>query len=166
MSTTPLEIKEYKLNNSMLGYDKADVEAMRELAVEALSSSKMALTKQEDQIKGLNVKLVEHEEREKMLKDTITTAQKMVDDLKGNARKEAELIVAEARHNADGITRQAQKRVLDIQGEIRELRKTRVEFEAKMRALLEYHLNILTLETKESNNLDEEAGKLKYLQNK
>ncbi|MCK5237557.1 MAG: DivIVA domain-containing protein [Deltaproteobacteria bacterium] len=166
MAMTPLELKEYDLKSSMLGYDKKDVEALRDVAIEALTDSLKKIDTLSGDIKELKGKLFGHEQRENMLKDTITTAQKMVNDLKGNANKEAELIVAEARHQSDQILQQAQRRALEIQQEIQTLKKQRVEFETKLKALLDYHSSILNIEKTNSNSLDQEADKLQYLTKK
>lgn len=163
MSITPLEIREYRLKGGLFGYNKEETDTFKELVAEALGDAKKKSSILEDELKTAREKLIEHEEREKMLKDTITTAQKMVDDLKGNATKEAELIIVEARHQADAVTRQAHKRVLEIQQEIQRLRNQRIEFETKLKAVLEYHTSILTIDEKDSKKLDEEANKLKYL---
>lgn len=163
MAVTALEIQEYELKAGILGYNKNDVEALRDLAVEALASATKKSNDLEDELKNLKRTLFEHEQREAMLKDTITTAQKMVDDLKGNAKKEAELIVVEAKHQADGITRQAQQRALEMQSEIQTLKKQRIEFETKLKAILDYHMSILTIDKDKSRQLDEQVEKLKYL---
>jgi cell division initiation protein len=166
MAITSLEIREYPLSSSISGYNKKDVEALRDLASEAITDATRRITELEATLRDATDKLVEHEKREAMLKDTITTAQKMVDDLKGNAVKEAELIIVEARHNADAITKLAQKRVIDVQGEVRDLKKQRIELEVKLKALLEYHLSVLTMETKNARERDEASDKIKFLQNK
>ena len=162
MKITPLEIKEYRLGKKLFGYDVHEVEALKELTALSLEEAKKKITGLEDELKGMASRLVEHEQRETMLKDTITTAQKMVDDLKNNARKEAEIIIAEARQQAEDISRQAIKRVQDIQEEIFQLKKQRIELETSIKAVLDYHSSVILLEEKESGKADEEAEKLKF----
>ncbi len=162
MGITALEIKEYRLGRSLFGYNRKDVEALRELCAEALTEAAREIAGLEQRLKDTSARLSEHEQREVILKDTITTAQKMVDDLKNNARREAELIVAEARQQADDITRQARDRVLEIQQEIAQLKKQRVELETSLKSTLEYHLSILAIEEKDSSKKDEETEKLAF----
>jgi cell division initiation protein len=163
MKTTPLEIREHKLRKRLLGYDTHEVEALKELTADTLAGAARKITELEEMLKDMASKLSEHEEREAMLKDTITTAQKMVEDLKNNARKEAEIIIAEARHQAEEITNQAKKRVLKIQEEIFQLKKQRIELETSIKAVLDYHSSVMLMEEKESRKADEEAEKLKFL---
>ena len=161
MKITPIELKEQIFRSKFMGYHPEDVDSMRQLVAEALEEAAKKISDLEDDARETATKLVEHEQREAMLKDTITTAQKMVDDLKNNARKEAEIIIAEARIQADEITKQAQRRVLEIQDEVRQLKKQRIEFETRMKALLDYHSSVLVMESTDSKKADEEAEKLK-----
>ena len=161
MKITPIEITEQIFRSKFLGYDPIEVDAMRELVAQALEEAAKNISDLEDEVKQMSRRLMEHEQREAMLKDTITTAQMMVDDLKNNARKEAEIIIAESRLQADEVSKQAQKRVLDIQGEIRQLKKQRIEFETSLKALLEYHSSVLLLDATESEKADAESEKLK-----
>ncbi|MEE9614708.1 MAG: DivIVA domain-containing protein [Thermodesulfobacteriota bacterium] len=163
MKITPIEIKEHHFTKKLRGYDPREVESLKETAAEALTSAMRRITSLEEDLKRMQSKLTEHEERETVLKDTITTAQRMVDDLKNNARKEGELMVAEARHQADELARQAQKRVIDIQQEILQLRKQRKELSISLKAVIDYHTNLLTLDEQESVKKDEEADKLRFI---
>lgn len=162
MKITPLEIREHRFNKKLFGYDVHEVEAIKELAAAALEEAKKKISGLEEGLRDMTARLIEHEQREAMLKDTITTAQKMVDDLKNNARKEAEIIVAEARQQAEEITKQAKKRVKEIHEEIYQLKKQRIQLETSIKAILDYHSSALLLEEKESRKADEEAEKLKF----
>jgi cell division initiation protein len=163
MKITPLEIRQHLLNKRLIGYDTHEVDALKELLADSLEGAAGKITALEEQVKDMGTRLVEHEQREAMLKDTITTAKKMVDDLKNNARKEAEIIIAEARQKADEIAKQANKRAQGVQEEIYKLRKQRIEIETSIKAILDYHASVLNLEEKESRKADEEADKLKFL---
>ncbi len=162
MKVTSLEVKSHQLKKSFRGYDVREVEALRELATEALADASRTISSLEERLKNAEERLSEHVANEKMLKDTITTAQKMVDDLKVNARKEAELIVTEARLQADEIIRQAQARSRDLQEEIFRLKKQRIEFETSIKAVIDYHSATLVAEGEESRRSDSESEKLKF----
>src|SRR3972149_4661418 len=91
------------------------------------------LKRAQSKLTDMTAKLMEHEEREKILRETITTAQKMVEDLKNNAKKEAELIISEARIQADELIKKAHERVVKIQDEIYKLKKQRMEIQSSIR---------------------------------
>lgn len=164
MKVTPLEIRNHSFKKSALGgYDKRDVEALQETSAEALEEANRDIMHLEEKTRDLEERLAEHIGNENLLKEAITTTQKMAGDIKENARKEAELILAEARVHADEIVKQAQSRAMEINGEIMRLKQQRAEFEASIKALLDYHSTRILLEEECALNADHEADKIKFL---
>lgn len=163
MRITSLEIRSHPLKKGLRGYDVREVEELRELAADALEEAMREISALQDRLKDASGRISEHMANEAMLKDTITTAQKMVGDLKNNAMKEAELLVTEARLQAEDIVRQAQTRSTKLQEEIFRLKKQRNELEVSIKAILDYHSSTLLMEEDESRKADEESDKLKFL---
>ncbi len=162
MGITPIELKEFQLRRAAFGYNRKDVETLRELCVEALTEATKEIDRLKAELRAAEERLSEHERRESLLKDTITTAQKMVEELKTNARKEADLIVAEAQHEADRIIEQAHQEVAKLKEHLLELKRQRVEFETELRSLLTYHMNLIETGEKEAQKVEEEASKLRF----
>lgn len=162
MRITSLEIRSHQLKKALRGYDAREVEALKDLAADALEDASRQINSLEERLRDANERLAEHIANENMLRDTITTAQRMVEDLKNNARKEAELIIAEARLQAEDIVRQAHNRSQELQQEIFRLKKQRMEIESQVKAIINYHSTTLLLEEEESGRADEEAEKLRF----
>ncbi len=80
---------------------------------------------------------------ETTLRETLMTAQQMVEDYKANARKEAELIVKEAELKADAMLKEAQEKVIKIHEDIVDLKGIRRHFKEELRRMLESHLKML-----------------------
>jgi len=163
MKITPLEIRGYQFKKGFKGYDIQEVEKLKELASDTLEEMIKANAVLDERLKETNERLSEHIATEKTLKDAITTAHSMGEDLKNNAKKEAELLIAEAKLQAEEIVRQAHSRSRDLQDEIFRLRKQRAEIEFSIKAILDYHMSILTIEGDESRKADSESEKLKFL---
>ncbi|HBR17688.1 MAG: hypothetical protein A3G39_02495 [Deltaproteobacteria bacterium RIFCSPLOWO2_12_FULL_43_16] len=163
MKITPIEIKEHKFKRSALGYDKNEVNALLGVIAEAIEEATKQNNKLEDKIKDMTAKLAEHEEREKILRETITTAQRMVEDLKNNAKKEAELIVSEAKIQAEELVKKAHERVVKVQDEIYQLKKQRLEMQTSIRTILEHHANLLNMAGQEAAKGDVQDDKLKFI---
>ncbi|OGQ47831.1 MAG: hypothetical protein A2W63_00400 [Deltaproteobacteria bacterium RIFCSPLOWO2_02_44_9] len=163
MKITPIEIKEHKFRKKLRGYDKNEVNAFIEIIAETLEESAKQINGHEEKLRNMTAKLMEHEEREKILRETITTAQKMVEDLKNNAKKEAELIISEARIQADELIKKAHERVVKIQDEIYKLKKQRMEIQSSIKSTLEYHANLLAMEGQEASKGDAEDDRLKFI---
>jgi len=160
---TPIEIKGYALRKKTLGYDPREVESLKDLAAGALEETNREKSYLEEKIRDLKEKLAEHQKNESLLKEAITTTQKMTMDIKENAQKEAELIIAEAKIRGEDIIRQSQTRSSEIAREILDLRKQRAEFEASLSALLDYHTTKILMSQEDSAKADTEANKIKYL---
>ncbi|WP_291322457.1 DivIVA domain-containing protein [Desulfonatronospira sp.] len=164
MDISKIDILNKKFSTSVLGYKKNDVEMfLQEVAdyVGELAEKKSLL---DQNIKYLEEKLKEHRSREEVLQSTLLTTQKMTDDIKANANKQAKIIVQEAQSKAEDILRQAHKRLAQIHEDISELKKQRAHFEIKLRSMIESHLKLLESHDEEHLHLEEAESKLTFLQ--
>ena len=100
------------------------------------ASLKESLQRIENQIK-------EYRDMETTLRETLLTAQQMVEDYKTNARKEAELIAKEAELKADTILKEAQEKVIKIHEDIVDLKGIRRHFKEELKRMVESHLKML-----------------------
>lgn len=162
MKITPLEVRGNQLKKSLRGYDAREVDDLREQAADALEESAKEIITLTERLRDAHERLNEHISNERVLKETLTTAQRMVEDLKINARKESELLIAEARMQAEDIVRQAQGRAQEIRDEIFRLRQQRLEIESSIKAVITYHSSKLVMEEDESRRADSESEKLKF----
>ncbi|WP_028574498.1 DivIVA domain-containing protein [Desulfonatronovibrio hydrogenovorans] len=164
MDISKIDILNKKFSSSLFGYKKQDVEMfLQELAdyVGTLAEQKMDL---ERSLKGLEEKIQEYRGREEILQNTLVTTQKMTDDIKSNAQKQAKLIIQESQSKAEDILRHAHKRLAQIHEDISELKKQRAHFEIKLRSIIESHLKLLDSQDEDNLHLEEAESKLKFLQ--
>lgn len=163
MKITPMEIKSYEFKKSMRGYDPREVEVMKELAADTLEDVNRRNMYLEEKVSDLEQKLSEHISNEKTLRETLTSAQKMVEGMKANAQKEAELVLAEANVLGEEIVKQAQTRATQLQEEIARLKRQRIEMQTSIKAVIDYHSQTLLTGEEESKKADEEAEKVSVL---
>src|SRR4029077_11973407 len=108
---TPLEIQKQTFARKLKGFDPNEVRAYLQMVAEEIES----LLKDVDHLSRENVMLREdldeHNQRERILKDTLLSAQKVSEEVKSNARKEAELIVKDAELLSERLVSQAMNRV-------------------------------------------------------
>ncbi len=78
--------------------------------------------KQSEEIRRVNMLLSEHNQREEILKNTLVAAQRTSEELKGNARKQSQLLLKEAERAADRLVEAAQARAHEIEKDIVELK--------------------------------------------
>lgn len=91
------------------------------------------------------------------------STQKMVDDLKVAASKEAQLIIDEARVKADATVQKGHNRLAQIHEEIEALKRQRGQFGVQLKGLLKSHLEMLDMSDPEKEKTEELESKLKYL---
>ena len=118
---TPLEIHKQLFARKLKGFDADEVRAYLQLVAEEME----ILIKDVDRMSRENVMLREdlddHNQRERILKDTLLSAQRVSEDVKSNARKEAELIVKDAELLSERLVSQAMSRVANLERTIQDL---------------------------------------------
>ncbi len=160
---TALEVLSHPLKKGFIGYDVREVETFRELVSETIEEMARDTAYLEEKKKELTETLSSHVDNENTLKGAITTTHQMAVDIKGSARKEADLIVAEARLQADEIINQARGHVARLSEEILRLKGQRIEMEVSVKALVDYHATRLIAEKEASDASDIESEKLKFI---
>jgi cell division initiation protein len=146
MSITPIDIQQHQFKTRPLGYEKAGVDHFLELLADELERLHHRSQELKEELARTRSSLEEMRSRETTLKETLLTTQRMTDDLKANARKEAEIIVAEAELQAEKIIRAAEERRIQLISEVQELKRQKVSFETSLRTVVESHLRLLDLD--------------------
>lgn len=143
---TPMDIQQHQFKTRPFGYEKSSVDHFLELIAEELELQLRQNQELKENLVRTRAALEEMREREMTLKDTLITTQRVTDELKANARKEAELIISEAQLRGEKIVRDAETRRLQLVGEIQETKRQKVAFETGLRNLVESHLRLLSLD--------------------
>lgn len=163
MSISKIDLLNKKFSKSLLGYDKAEVEELLlEVAetVGVLAEEKKALARR---VRRLETSVEEYRQREETLRDTLMSTQRMVEDIRVNAEKEASNVLEDARVKAEGMVQQAHNRVAQVHEEINVVKRQRIQFELELRGVIETHLGLLDAARPERERLDELESKLKFL---
>ena len=96
MKITPLDIQQQEFKRSFFGHEPREVRNFLDLCsdtVETLVRENAALR---DEVAKREGEMARYREREQILQDTLLTAQRMSEDMKANAHKEAEIMLAQA----------------------------------------------------------------------
>ena len=149
---TPLEIQKQTFSRAIKGYTVDEVRAYLHLVAEEIER----LVKDVDRLQRENAMLREelndHNQRERILKDTLLSAQKVSEDVRANARKEAELIVKDAELLSDRLMSQAQSRMADLERAIHELKMERRAARNKLQTMLDTTQQLLMLDVEQEAN--------------
>ena len=145
MKITPLDINTHRFPTKMRGYDPEEVRAFLSSVSEAYERLVVDNNQLKEDLRRVKNQLEDFREREKILKDTLYTTQKLCDQMREEARREQKILLREAEFRATVLVEQAQKKVMEIQRQILELKIERDAFEQKVRLTVEQHLKLLDL---------------------
>lgn len=149
---TPLEIQKQTFSRAIKGYHQDEVRAYLHLVAEEIER----LLRENDRLSresmSLREDLEDHSNRERILKDTLLSAQKVAEDLTANARKEAELIVKDAELLSERLIGQAMQRVGDLEKSIQDLKIERRAARNRLQATLDTIQQMVMMDAEEEAN--------------
>ncbi len=159
---TPLEIQKQRFSRKWRGLDPVEVESFLAMAAEELEDLARAKSELESRVRALEEENVGHRERERMLRDTLTTAQRASEDIRDAAQREAELTVREAQDASERLTHHALQRSAEIEKAIHDLKLQRASFRLELQKMLELYATVLEEDRRE----DEKDRPLSYMTRK
>ena len=143
MRVTPLDIQQKKFHVGFRGYERKEVDEFLELIREEMEALVREVTEHREFRQSYDEKLEAFQEKENMLKTTMFTANKLVEDLKENARKEAEVVVKDAEVRSSRIIDQAQRENAKLEADILNLRRQRHYLLQDMKKVIQTHLEMI-----------------------
>jgi cell division initiation protein len=150
-SLTPLEIQKQQFSRVLKGYNADEVRAYLSLVAEEIENLLRDVDRLSRENAMLREDLDDHSQRERILKDTLLSAQKVSEEVKANARKEAELIVKDAELLAERVVGQAMSRLADIERTIQDLKLERASARNKLQATLDTMQQMLSLDAEQES---------------
>ncbi|MBM4141370.1 MAG: DivIVA domain-containing protein [Nitrospira sp.] len=156
MRITPLDIQQKQFPMKFRGFDVEEVYAFLEIIREEMEDLLRENATLKENVYRLENQIKEYKDMETTLRETLMTAQQMVEDYKTNARKEAELLVKEAELKSDTILKEAQEKVIKIHEDIVDLKGIRRHFKEELKRLIESHLKMLEFDKEREG--EEEKG--------
>lgn len=143
MRITPLDIQQKQFKVRFRGFDMEEVYSFLEIIREELEDILKENSMLRERVTILESQVQEYKKIEQSIRDTLMTAQKLVEDFQTNAKKEAELIIKEAELKAENIIKEAQEKVVKIHEDIVDLKGIRRHFKEEVKRLIESHLRML-----------------------
>lgn len=155
MRITPLDIQQKQFPMKFRGFDVEEVYAFLEVVREEMEDLLRENASLKEQVHRSESQIKEYRDMETTLRETLMTAQQMVEEYKTNARKEAELLIREAEIKADSVMKEAQDKVVKIHEDIVDLKGIRRHFKEELKRLVESHMRMLEFDKEREG---EEAG--------
>lgn len=150
---TPLEIQKREFSRRWKGLDPVEVQTYLTDVAEDMEALARENADLETRLRSLEVENEEHRERERILKQTLLSAQQASEDIRAAARKEAELVVREAQDSSEKLTHSALQRSAEIEKAIHELKIQRTNFRLQLQKMIELFQQVLEFD-REDNDRD------------
>ena len=143
MNVTPLDLRQQKFKSAMRGYDRGEVDALLTEVADDYEGAIREADRLRQEVARLEDLLAEHRSEEKSLKNTLVSAQRLADEMRETADRDAQRVMRDAEARADLLVQKAQSRHEDLQREIDGLRARRRETETSVEAIINALKNTL-----------------------
>lgn len=138
---TPLDIRRYDFGSALRGYDRARVDQFREQAANEVERLVKQCQVLEGKAQGFHEQLRAFRERDKAINEALVSAQQLRAEVREQAEREAQLILREARAEAERIVAGASNEIRKIQGDLETLTRQRRSYLAQLRTMVERQLS-------------------------
>ena len=143
MRVTPLDIIKKEFTPSRKGVDSGEVHDFLENVRETLDDLLKENQRLREVIKRRDEEISSLKGEESSIKDTLVLARRLTEDLERKARRESDLIVGEARLEAQRILMSTADERRNLQGELAQLRAVKAKMISEIRAVLDAHSRLI-----------------------
>lgn len=143
MKIQPIDITHKNFDKKLMGYDTDEVHSFLQLVADEFESLLARKNRLKETLREKELDLIEHRERDQLLKTTITNATKFSERFQADAEREAKIIINDANQRATGIVSEARQRLSEEFQEIESLKKIRIQFQNNLKALAKAHLSMI-----------------------
>ncbi|MDU3214280.1 MAG: DivIVA domain-containing protein [Negativicoccus succinicivorans] len=140
---TPMDIHNKTFSKGLRGYAQEEVEQFLEEVVNDYEKIYREHREMEEETDMLRTKLKNYETMETTMTSTLMMAQETAENVKVNARKEAELIIAKAETEKEQMLRDTADSLRSAQEQYNQIMADISVFRAKLRSLLESQLALV-----------------------
>ena len=163
MNLTPLDIQQQQFQVRFRGFDIREVDRFLEKMAEAFSDLQSDNRNLKEEIRRLKLETQGYKEREESFKRAMLNSQKVLEQMKENARKSAEVIIADAEVKAEKILNRAHNRLSQLHEDIAELKRQRMQIEVQIRSIIEAHTKLLEIGKESMEAMDASDSKVAVL---
>ncbi|WP_129127654.1 DivIVA domain-containing protein [Geomonas oryzae] len=147
MKITPMDIQQQQFKGKMLGgLDPEDVDAFLQLVAGEMEELIRENNDLKERINRNQTQMTEMEAREAQLRETMLAAQRITEEMKANAQKEAHLMISEAELKGERIVAEAENKLVQLNNQIQELKRDKLQFETGFKNLLDTYYKLLALD--------------------
>ena len=152
MKITPLDIQQKNFGVKFRGFDVKEVNSFLDLLTREFETLIKENNYLKEELAKKEAKILDFKKKETTLKDTLMNAQQIVENLKGNAQKEAELIIKEAELKADSLIKDSHKEIANLKKELNDLKKQKVLYLEKIKGIIRTFQKMISMEEEDKED--------------
>ena len=146
---TPLDIHNKEFGHSFRGYNEGEVDEFLDEIVKHYENLYRENAELKDSLERIESKLEQYQKMETTLHNTLIVAQETAEEVKLNARKEADLMLKEAELRGQKAIEEASKDVQRLREEFEQLQKEMNLYRTRLRTLIEGQLTLVNSQMSE-----------------
>ena len=154
MNITPLDVQQQEFKSRFRGYDPEEVEAFLRTVSEAMEDLVKENAALKEQLEATQGQLQGLRQKESALNDVLVSTQRISENLKQAAQREAELILKEAELKAEDVLKKTQEEYGVLQRDILALQRQRIMALEKFRAVLQGFQKMIEFEELDPDTVD------------
>ena len=163
MGITPEVIKQKEFSTRFRGFDVHEVDNFLETVAYEFEKLNQQIQSMKEDNHRLDLENEGYKKRETSLKRVMIQSQKVLEQMKHNARKSAELVIANAEVEAEKILNRAHQRLSQLHSDITELKRQRMQIEMQISTVVESHSKLLEMSKEESKASDATDSSLRFI---
>ncbi len=146
IKVSPIDIQQKRFHVVFRGYDQTEVEMFLDLVRDEMETLMREVTEHREFRQSYDQRLRELNEREETVKNTMLMTQKLMEDQKDNARREAAVIIKEAELRGQQILSNAQDAKAKLDVDIQELSRRKHHFLQDIKKVVQMHQEMINFE--------------------
>ncbi len=158
IKVTPLDIQQKRFHVAFRGYERTEVEMFLDLVRDEMEVLVREVTELREFRQSYDQRLRELNDKEDTVKNTMLMTQKLMEDQKDNARREAALIIKDSEIRSHQIVGTAQQEKARLESEIHELRRRKHHFFEDLKRVIQIHQEMVNFEENGSDAKEQPAA--------
>jgi len=146
VKVNPMDIQKQIFGKRWRGFDRDEVRTYLNYLAEEFALLQREHDSLSQEVQTFHALVDDYRSRETILKNTLLTTQRLTEEMKENARKQAEAVVHEAEIKADRLLELARDRAHEVETSILDLRSHRQALRADIRTIVDRITHLLALQ--------------------
>lgn len=154
MRITPLDVRKQEFRKAVRGFDCDEVRAFLSTLADEYETVLVDNKQIRDMIMEQEDKIQEYQGMERNLRDTLMTAERVMQETRDNASKKGDLIIQDAEMKARQVLEECRLRTEELRREIMSLRKEKESYLGRFKSLAEAQIKFVDTHENDFEDLD------------